>query len=101
VSATSSSTLPKLREILVRVVRIGDLLKALIIIGPIGAAYFVSGERTSGGVVVFRHPDFAHASLQEFDLRGPQNGSLATRRECAEHGSSLRFDKSSNRKLNI
>jgi uncharacterized membrane protein YccC len=44
VNAAPVSTVPKLREILVREVRVGDLLKALIIVGPLGAVYFVSGE---------------------------------------------------------
>jgi hypothetical protein len=38
------TTVPILHEIFVREVRVGDLLKAFIIIGPLGAAYFASGE---------------------------------------------------------
>ena len=37
-------TVPKLRESLAREVRGGDLLRAVIVIGPLGAAYFISGE---------------------------------------------------------
>jgi Fusaric acid resistance protein-like len=38
------TTIPKLREHFVREVRVSDLLKALVIVGPLGAIYFVSGE---------------------------------------------------------
>jgi hypothetical protein len=37
-------TATELREILAREVRIDDLFKAVIVIAPIGAAYFISGE---------------------------------------------------------
>ena len=37
-------TATELREILAREVRIGDLFKAVIVIAPVGAAYFISGE---------------------------------------------------------
>jgi fusaric acid resistance family protein len=37
-------TAPELRKILAREVRVGDLFKAAIVIGPLGAAYFISGE---------------------------------------------------------
>jgi Fusaric acid resistance protein-like len=37
-------TAPELREILARELRVGDLFKAVIVIGPLGAAYFISGE---------------------------------------------------------
>jgi Fusaric acid resistance protein-like len=44
VTFVNAVSVPKLREILVREVRVGDLLKALLIVGPLGAVYFVSGE---------------------------------------------------------
>src|ERR1700678_563105 len=37
-------TATELRKILAREVRIGDLFKAVIVVGPLGAAYFISGE---------------------------------------------------------
>lgn len=37
-------TASELREMLAREVRAGDLLKAVIVIGPVGAAYFISGD---------------------------------------------------------
>jgi hypothetical protein len=44
VNATPGSTAPKLRKILAGEMRVGDLLKALIVVAPLGAVYFVSGE---------------------------------------------------------
>ena len=43
-NAAPVPAVPRFREVLLREVRVGDLLKALIIVGPLGAVYFVSGE---------------------------------------------------------
>jgi hypothetical protein len=43
-NAALVSAFQKLRELFVREVRGGDLLKALIVVGPLGVIYFVSGE---------------------------------------------------------
>jgi hypothetical protein len=44
VNAVMMRPTTELREFLAREVRIGDLFKAVIVVGPLGAAYFITGE---------------------------------------------------------
>ena len=44
VNAAMMRPTTELREFLAREVRIGDLFKAVIVVGPLGAAYFITGE---------------------------------------------------------